>query len=48
MEDIKDYLDKLHKENWERLMKNPPSFLDDIGEEITTEKMENKLWEQLK
>ena len=40
MEDIKDYLERINAENWEHLRNNKPAFLDKIGKEITTEKMD--------
>ena len=45
MEDIRSYLEKLNADNWERLRKNPPSCLNKIGREITTEKMDQILAE---
>lgn len=47
MEDIKDYLERANAEHWERLRKNPPAFLDEIGEEITTEAMDKIMWKHL-
>ena len=47
MEDIKDYLERANAEHWERLRNNPPAFLDKVGEEITTEKMDEIIKEDV-
>lgn len=48
MEDIKDYLEKANAKHWARLRKNPPAFLEKVGKEITTEKMDEILAEDMK
>lgn len=48
MKDIKDYLEKANAKHWKRLRKHPPAFLEKVGKEITTEKMQEVIAEDAK
>lgn len=48
MEDIKDYLERIDTECWERLRKNPSSWIDRIeSDDITTEVLCNMITEDI-
>ena len=47
MENIKKFLERLSKKNWNRVKDNKPAILDKVGEEITTEAMDKVLAEDI-